>query len=189
MADFGRAVTLPQLVAEMEARVADIAAHQASELVWLLEHPPLYTSGTSGKAGDLLTARFPMFQTGRGGQHTYHGPGQRVAYVMLDLKRRQPESAPTLPDWRNGSSGRWLPSMSAASAAKTASGSGSSVPTKAKAMRTRSPRSASACGAGSRSTELRSMWSRICRTSRRSCPAVSPIPATASPRWWTSVFP
>src|SRR5207253_5746411 len=59
--------------------------------VWLLEHPPLYTSGTSGKSADLLDPRFPMFQTGRGGQLTYHGPGQRVAYVMLDLKRRQPD--------------------------------------------------------------------------------------------------
>src|SRR6478609_8987059 len=84
-------VPYPESVAEMEARVADIAAHQAPELVWLLEHPPLYTSGTSGKAGDLLTARFPMFETGRGGQLTYHGPGQRVAYVMLDLKRRRPD--------------------------------------------------------------------------------------------------
>ena len=63
----------------------------AGELVWLLEHPPLYTSGTSGKAADLLDPRFPMFQSGRGGQLTYHGPGQRVAYVMLDLKRRRPD--------------------------------------------------------------------------------------------------
>ena len=78
-------------VAAMEARVAAIAAHEAPELVWLLEHPPLYTSGTSGKAGDLLDPRFPMFATGRGGQLTYHGPGQRVAYVMLDLKRRRPD--------------------------------------------------------------------------------------------------
>jgi lipoyl(octanoyl) transferase len=86
-----RAVPYPDSVAEMESRVADIAAGRAGELVWLLEHPPLYTSGTSGKAGDLLEARFPMFQTGRGGQVTYHGPGQRVAYVMLDLKRRRPD--------------------------------------------------------------------------------------------------
>ena len=64
---------------------------KAPELVWLLEHPPLYTSGTSGKAGDLLDPRFPLFATGRGGQLTYHGPGQRVAYVMLDLKRRRPD--------------------------------------------------------------------------------------------------
>jgi lipoyl(octanoyl) transferase len=78
-------------VTAMEARVADIAAHRANELVWLLEHPPLYTSGTSGRAGDLLDPRFPLFQTGRGGQLTYHGPGQRVAYVMLDLKRRRPD--------------------------------------------------------------------------------------------------
>src|SRR4051812_41204062 len=84
-------VLYPDAVAEMEARVADIAAGRASELVWLLEHPPLYTSGTSGKEGDLLDPRFPMYQTGRGGQLTYHGPGQRVAYVMLDLKRRRPD--------------------------------------------------------------------------------------------------
>jgi lipoyl(octanoyl) transferase len=84
-------VPYPEAVAIMEARVADIAAGQAPELVWLLEHPPLYTSGTSGKAGDLLDPRFPLFATGRGGQLTYHGPGQRVAYVMLDLKRRQPD--------------------------------------------------------------------------------------------------
>jgi lipoyl(octanoyl) transferase len=80
-----------EAVAAMEARVADIAAGRAPELVWLLEHPPLYTSGTSGKAKDLLDPRFPIFDTGRGGQLTYHGPGQRVAYVMLDLKRRKPD--------------------------------------------------------------------------------------------------
>src|SRR6202035_4085273 len=78
-----------EAVGAMEARVADIAAGRAPELVWLLEHPPLYTSGTSGKAKDLLDPRFPVFQTGRGGQLIYHGPGQRVAYVMLDLKRRR----------------------------------------------------------------------------------------------------
>jgi lipoyl(octanoyl) transferase len=75
----------------MESRVAAIAAGDAPELVWLLEHPPLYTSGTSGNEDDLLEARFPLFSTGRGGQVTYHGPGQRVAYVMLDLKRRKPD--------------------------------------------------------------------------------------------------
>jgi lipoyl(octanoyl) transferase len=80
-----------EAVATMEARAAAIAARQAPELVWLLEHPPLYTSGTSGKAGDLLDPRFPLFATGRGGQLTYHGPGQRVAYVLLDLKRRRPD--------------------------------------------------------------------------------------------------
>jgi lipoyl(octanoyl) transferase len=78
-------------VAAMEARVAAIASREAPELVWLLEHPPLYTSGTSGRDADLLAPRFPMFATGRGGQLTYHGPGQRVAYVMLDLRRRRPD--------------------------------------------------------------------------------------------------
>jgi lipoyl(octanoyl) transferase len=84
-------ILYPDAVRAMESRVAAIAANEAPELVWLLEHPPLYTSGTSGKAGDLLVPRFPLFETGRGGQLTYHGPGQRVAYVMLDLKRRQPD--------------------------------------------------------------------------------------------------
>ena len=86
-----RAVDYPEAVTAMEARAAAIAEGRASELVWLLEHPPLYTSGTSGKADDLLEPRFPLFATGRGGQLTYHGPGQRVAYVMLDLKRRRPD--------------------------------------------------------------------------------------------------
>jgi lipoyl(octanoyl) transferase len=84
-------VLYPEAIAAMEARVGAIAARQAPEQVWLLEHPPLYTSGTSGKPADLLDARFPVFVTGRGGQLTYHGPGQRVAYVMLDLKRRYPD--------------------------------------------------------------------------------------------------
>ena len=73
----------------MEQRVADIHAGKAPELVWFLEHPPLYTAGTSAKSEDLLAAdRFPIYDTGRGGQYTYHGPGQRVVYVMLDLTKR-----------------------------------------------------------------------------------------------------
>jgi len=80
-----------EAVAAMEARAAAIAAGEAGEIVWLLEHPPLYTSGTSGRPADMKEARFPLFATGRGGQLTYHGPGQRVAYVMLDLKRRRPD--------------------------------------------------------------------------------------------------
>ena len=86
-----RSVGYERAVAEMEARAEAIAAGEAAERVWLVEHPPLYTAGTSAKAGDLLDARFPVFKTGRGGQYTYHGPGQRVAYVMLDLKRRRPD--------------------------------------------------------------------------------------------------
>jgi lipoyl(octanoyl) transferase len=74
----------------MEDRVAAIREGRAGELVWLVEHPPLYTAGTSAKPNDLLVPdRFPVFQAGRGGEYTYHGPGQRVAYVMLDLKRRR----------------------------------------------------------------------------------------------------
>src|ERR1700748_3311862 len=84
-------VPYPEAVDWMESRVAAIAAGDAPELLWLLEHTPLYTLGTSGSEGDLLEARFPLFSTGRGGQVTYHGPGQRVAYVMLDLKRRKPD--------------------------------------------------------------------------------------------------
>lgn len=77
-------------LAAMEARAAAIRNEAASELVWLVEHPPLYTAGTSAEAKDLLQPdRFPVFEVGRGGEYTYHGPGQRVAYVMLDLKRRR----------------------------------------------------------------------------------------------------
>jgi len=75
-------------LAAMEARVAAIAAGEADELVWLIEHPPLYTAGTSARPEHLLDPRFPVFLAGRGGQFTYHGPGQRVAYVMLGLRRR-----------------------------------------------------------------------------------------------------
>lgn len=78
-------------VAEMESRVEAIRLGLASERVWLVEHPPLYTAGTSARAGDLIDSRFPVFKSGRGGQFTYHGPGQRVAYVMLDLRRRRPD--------------------------------------------------------------------------------------------------
>lgn len=83
-------VPYEEAVAEMEREVAAIADDQASELVWLLEHPPLYTAGTSANSADLIEPdRLPVFSTGRGGEYTYHGPGQRVGYVMLDLKRRR----------------------------------------------------------------------------------------------------
>jgi lipoyl(octanoyl) transferase len=85
-------VQYPDAVAAMEARVAAIASGTASEQVCLQEHPALYTAGTSAKESDLLLPdRFPVFRTGRGGQYTYHGPGQRIAYLMLDLNRRQPD--------------------------------------------------------------------------------------------------
>jgi lipoyl(octanoyl) transferase len=91
-----------EAVAAMDARAAAIAAGEAHELVWLIEHPPLYTSGTSAQAADLIEARFPVHASGRGGQFTYHGPGQRVAYAMLDLKRRSPDVrryVATLEEW------------------------------------------------------------------------------------------
>jgi len=82
----------PAALAAMEARVAAIRAGEAHELVWLVEHPPLYTAGTSARPQDLLEpGRFPVFSAGRGGEYTYHGPGQRVAYLMLDLRRRRPD--------------------------------------------------------------------------------------------------
>ncbi|GEQ98222.1 octanoyltransferase [Iodidimonas gelatinilytica] len=82
-------VPYPDALAAMEDRVAAIRAGSAPEQVWLLEHPPLYTAGTSARESDLLAPkRFPVYQAGRGGQYTYHGPGQRIAYVMLDLKQR-----------------------------------------------------------------------------------------------------
>jgi lipoyl(octanoyl) transferase len=88
-------VPYPEALAAMEARAAAIAdgtaGEQARELVWLLEHPPIYTAGTSANDADLLDARFPVYRTGRGGQFTYHGPGQRVGYAMLDLKTRTPD--------------------------------------------------------------------------------------------------
>ena len=81
-------VPYDEALAAMDERAGAIAAGTAPELAWLIEHPPLYTAGTSAKPTDLIEARFPVHQTGRGGQFTYHGPGQRVAYLMLDLRHR-----------------------------------------------------------------------------------------------------
>ncbi|MBI2234271.1 MAG: lipoyl(octanoyl) transferase LipB [Micavibrio aeruginosavorus] len=82
-------VSYPEAVQKMEARVAAIHDGTAAEAIWLLEHPPLYTGGTSADPADLRDPQFPVYDTGRGGEYTYHGPGQRVAYVMLNLKARQ----------------------------------------------------------------------------------------------------
>ena len=95
-------VAYPEAVAAMQTRAATIAAGRAGELVWLVEHPPLYTAGTSAKPSEVIDARFPIFESGRGGQMTYHGPGQRVAYVMLNLKARGPDVrrfVATLEEW------------------------------------------------------------------------------------------
>jgi len=92
-----------EAITVMEARAAAIRDGSARELVWLVEHPPLYTAGTSAQPTDLVDPdRFPVFSTGRGGEYTYHGPGQRVAYVMLDLKRRREDVrafVAALEDW------------------------------------------------------------------------------------------
>jgi lipoyl(octanoyl) transferase len=95
-------VSYESALALMDERAAAIAKGAAPELVWLLEHPPLYTAGTSARPEQLLDGRFPVHWTGRGGQFTYHGPGQRIAYVMLDLKRRRPDVrlfVATLEEW------------------------------------------------------------------------------------------
>ena len=123
-------VSYEDAVAAMEARVAAIRAGEAPELVWLVEHPPLYTAGTSAAEADLLApGRFPVFRTGRGGQFTYHGPGQRVAYVMLDLCAGAARTCgASWRRWRPGSSPRWPASTSPASGARTASACGCAGP-------------------------------------------------------------
>src|SRR5881227_2448659 len=97
-----RQVSYEDAVAEMEARASAIANGEAPELVWLLEHPPLYTAGTSAQPTGLVDARFPVYETGRGGEFTYHGPGQRVVYLMLHIKQRRPDVrlfVATLEEW------------------------------------------------------------------------------------------
>ncbi len=93
-------VSYEEAVHEMDARVAAIHDGSGEEVVWLLEHPPLYTAGTSAKEHDLLDQRFPVYKSGRGGEHTYHGPGQRIIYLNLNLKKRQ--QVPDIKDyvWR-----------------------------------------------------------------------------------------
>jgi lipoyl(octanoyl) transferase len=103
-------VAYADAVAAMEAQAAAIAEGTARERIWLVEHPPLYTAGTSARMADLLDNRFPVHQTGRGGQFTYHGPGQRVAYVMLDLERRRKDLrvfVAALEDWIIATLGRF----------------------------------------------------------------------------------
>ena len=173
-------VPYQEALALMEARVADIRAGRARELVWLLEHPPLYTAGTSAKAQDLLQPmRFPVHVAGRGGQYTYHGPGQRVVYAMLDLRARRQDVrrfVSDLEDWTIRTLARF-----SVTAERRAGRVGVWVvrpdkppcPTAARA-RTRSPPSASASAIGCRSMACRSTSSPTCRTMRESCPAASP---------------
>ncbi len=149
VARLGCACPYDEAVAAMEARAAAIALGEADELVWLLEHPPLYTAGTSAKAADLVEPeRFPVHQTGRGGQYTYHGPGQRIAYVMLDLNRRRPDLRAYV-----ASLEAWLiASLDAfnvrAERREDRVGVWVRRPRRDRMSRTRSRRSASGCGAG-----------------------------------------
>lgn len=94
-----RPVAYPRALAFMEAKVGMIRDKGENEFIWLLEHPPVYTAGTSANPKDLVNARFPVHNAGRGGQYTYHGPGQRVAYVMLDLQKRSNGQGPDLKDY------------------------------------------------------------------------------------------
>ena len=171
-------------LAVMEERADAIRSGSAPELVWLVEHPPLYTAGTSAKARDLVEPdRFPVFEAGRGGEYTYHGPGQRVAYVMLDLKRRREDVrafVAALEEWiirtlsafnvtgerREDRVGVWVQRPDRPVAAE------------GRRPRTRSPPSASGCGAGSAFTASPSTSSRTCRISPASCPAASPTAAS-----------
>ncbi len=165
----------------MDARAAAIADGAAPELVWLLEHPPLYTAGTSAKPEELVEARFPVHSAGRGGQFTYHGPGQRVAYVMLDLKRRGPDVrrfVATLEEWIIRTLARF---DVAGGRREDRIGVWVARPDKERGARTRSRRSASASGAGSRCTASRSISTAISRTTRASCRAGCRSRATASP--------
>jgi hypothetical protein len=98
----------PDALATMEARASAIANGEAGEMVWLVEHPPLYTAGTSAQIEDLVDpSRFPVFNAGRGGEYTYHGPGQRVVYVMLDLRSRRRDVRAFVAALKNGSFVRW----------------------------------------------------------------------------------
>jgi lipoyl(octanoyl) transferase len=182
-------VDYAEATAIMEARADAIAAGTADEAIWLLEHPPLYTAGTSARPEDLTDPhRFPVHQARRGGQYTYHGPGQRVVYVMLDVSRRGRDVRCFVRDleaWviaalaefgvrgeiREGRVGVWV-----------ARPDKPPLPDGTRA-RTRSPPSASGCAAGCRSTGCRSTSIPTCRTSTASCPAASA--ATASPASWT----
>ncbi len=173
-------VPYPEAVAAMEARVAAIAAGEAPELVWLLEHPPLYTSGTSGKSADLLEPRFPVFANRPRRPAHLSRPGP--ARGLCDAR---PEAAAAgrarLCGWPRGMD---HPHACCLQRARRAARGprrrlGQTAGQGRRASRTRSRRSACGCGAGCRSTASQSMSSRTCRISRRSCPAASPTPAMA----------
>ncbi len=157
-----------------------------AELVWLLEHPPLYTAGTSAKAADLIEpGRFPVHRSGRGGQFTYHGPGQRVGYVMLDVARRWGDVRAYVDGAGDArSSMRWRRSGWRRTPAAAWSASGCAGRRGRASGRTRSRRSACGCGAGSARTASASTWRRTWRTSPASCRAASAMTGSrAWPSW------
>jgi lipoyl protein ligase-like protein len=156
----------------MEARATAIAAGEAGECIWLLEHPPLYTAGTSAKPDDLTDPdRFEVHKTKRGGQYTYHGPGQRVIYVMLDVGKRGHDVRKFVQQRVN--------STSPAIFARGASASGWNARTSraqpaVPLPKTRSPPLASVCENGSAFTAFRSIWTLILSISVASCLAALP---------------
>ena len=161
----------------MESRANDIAAGRAGEAIWLLEHPPLYTAGTSARAADLIEPhRFPVYATRRGGQYTYHGPGQRVVYVMLDLNKRGKDVRAFVQQLERGLSRPWIGLMSAAKPVRAASGYGLDG-TKGRFCPMAAARKikllplAYGCENGCLFTVFRSMSSPICHISMGSCPA------------------
>lgn len=146
-------VDYPAALADMEARAAAIHAGTAGERIWLLEHPPLYTAGTSADPAELLDPRFPVYDAGRGGRYTYHGPGQRVGYVQLDLAQRGRD----VRAYVHALEGWVIDALARLGVeARRAEGGSASGPMTATGVRPRSARSASASGAGSRSTAFRS---------------------------------
>ena len=179
---------LSEALGVMEARATEIRAGTAPELVWLLEHPALYTAGTSAKPADLLVPdRFPVYRSGRGGQYTYHGPGQRVAYVMLDLKRRRRADVRAyVATWRSGSS---VPSPGSTSAANAAPGRVGIWVDRGRAgdrgqdrrdWRAHPPMGDASTASPSTSTPTSSI-------SPASCPAASPARPFLTPRYMTTI--
>ena len=171
-----------EAVAFMEDRATRIRTGEAHEAIWLLEHPPLYTAGTSANEADLKDpARFPVHQSKRGGQYTYHGPGQRVAYVMLDVAARGRDVRKFVHDLEE-----WiiatLAEFNVTGERRDVSACGwqdrkSRLSPTERPGKTRSPHSGFDCGNGFRSTAFQSTWTPTCPISTASCPAASPATA------------
>ena len=171
-------VEYPEALATMEARAAAVAAGEARELVWLLEHPPLYTAGTSADPAELIDPRFPVFPAGRGGRYTYHGPGQRVVYLMLDLDKRGRDVrcfVHSLEGWVIAALG----SIGVEALARGGAGRHLDARTRRPGSQDRRDRR-SRPPLGDAARHVRSTSIRTCRTSPESCPAASQsIPSPA----------